>query len=305
MTSSEKRFFGFVLCIAVLVIAAILSAIGGFFLVDKLDSEQRDALIMVKSELYGAVVRGDLNEVERLLDRYPEAVNLSLSETPTEYGKSMNDDTPLIAAGNNVDMVELLLSRGADVNKPTPLTRRYPLTQVLSTDTYNRFKVAWLYINNGADVCVIDAEAGSVPNAIVSVFVQNGAENALLQLSARDIMEYAVERGASLKIESYIDYEVRSILGKAIENNLYMVVEYLILSDVCGVNDRVTNNGRTPLIEAICCYREHIVEFLLENGADPSIADYEGTNAYGYILILFDEKNLIRQTVEKFVKIEE
>ncbi len=304
MTSKEKSVLGIILGVFVIVLAVLLSAFGGLFLVNELDEEMRDEIVAAKGELYAAVVRGDLDQVSELLDRYPEAVNLSLAETPGEYGKSMNDDTPLIAAGSNVEMVELLLERGADPNKPTPLTSRYPLTQVLADGTYDRFRVAWLYINSGADVCVNDAEVGSVPAAIVSVVIQDGAENALLQLSARDIMEYALDRGASKKIEAVADYAPNSVLGGAIESNLYMTVEYLVSSEHCRVNGRVTANGRTPLIMAICCYRLDILNFLLENGADPTMSDMEGKNAYSYAMSL-GEDNLIREVVEKFVKSEE
>lgn len=299
MTSSEKRAIALILGILIFALAAAFAVLGGFFLAGRLADERNAELVDTKSELYVAVSSGDYEKVEAILSRRPEAVNEARAENPTEYGKAMNDDTLLIAAGDDVKMIELLIEHGADVNKPTPITSRYPITQVLAGGGKNRFEAAWVYVNNGADLCVTDAEAGSVPVAIASVFIENGAENALLQLSAKDLMEYAVNSGASLKIESATDYEVTNVFGLAIENNLYMTAEYFVTADIFSPNTRVTADGRTPLIEAICCTRVDITDMLLENGADPYVSDNNGKNAFYYLLHL-PEGNLVREAVEKY-----
>ena len=300
MTSSEKRAIALILGILIFALAAAFAVLGGFFLAGRLADERNAELVDTKSELYVAVSSGDYEKVEAILSRHPEAVNEARAENPTEYGKTMNDDTLLIAAGADVKMIELLIERGADVNKPTPITSRYPITQVLAGGDRNRFAAAWVYVNNGADLCVTDAEAGSVPVAIASVFIENGAENALLQLSAKDLMEHAVNSGASLKIKAMTDYWNTNVFGLAIENNLYITAEYFVTEDIFSPNTRVTADGRTPLIKAICCSSSYVTDMLLENGADPYVSDNNGNDSFYYIRHL-PEGNFVRKAVENYM----
>ena len=301
MTSSEKRAIALILGILIFALAAAFAVLGGFFLAGRLADERNAELVDTKSELYVAVSSGDYEKVEAILSRHPEAVNEARAENPTEYGKAMNDDTLLIAAGADVKMIELLIEHGADVNKPTPITSRYPITQVLAKNDRNRFAAAWVYVNNGADVLVNDSEAGSVPVAIASVRIENGADDAFLQLSARNLMEHAVNGGASLKIKALTDYWNTNVFGLAIENNLYATAEYFVAEGIFSPNTRVTADGRTPLIKAICVSNSDITEMLLENGADPYVSDNLGNDAFFYIRHL-PEGHLVKELVLARVK---
>ena len=97
MSSAEKRFF----VILFSVITVVVSVFIGLFLYGKISSETRAEAYaeryQAKKELHAAVVKGDYEGVESLLTRYPEMVDLPLSENTEEYGKSLVYDTPLIA----------------------------------------------------------------------------------------------------------------------------------------------------------------------------------------------------------------
>ena len=67
---------------------------------------------VVKKELFYAVERGETNEVNMILRRFPDMVNLT----------AMNDMTPIhfaISLGH-LDLVKLLIERGANISARGP-----------------------------------------------------------------------------------------------------------------------------------------------------------------------------------------
>ena len=63
---------------------------------------------VVRKELFYAVERGDTNEVDMILKRFPDMVNLT----------AMNDMMPIMFAISlgHLELVKLLIERGADIS---------------------------------------------------------------------------------------------------------------------------------------------------------------------------------------------
>ena len=63
---------------------------------------------VVRKELFYSVERGDTNEVNMILKRFPDMVNLT----------AMNDMTPIMFAISlgHLELVKLLIERGADIS---------------------------------------------------------------------------------------------------------------------------------------------------------------------------------------------
>ena len=96
-------------------------------------------------ELLKATNRGDLEEVEKLLD----------SGVPVNF-KNKDDETALHFAAQEgfLDIVGLLIKKGANINaldyaKETPLFRSV---------CWNNYKMTWFLLRNGADVSLRDID---------------------------------------------------------------------------------------------------------------------------------------------------
>ena len=63
---------------------------------------------ILKKEIFYAIERGDTDEVDKILTRYPDLVNLV----------AMNELTPIMFAVSlgHLELVKLLTNRGADIN---------------------------------------------------------------------------------------------------------------------------------------------------------------------------------------------
>lgn len=64
---------------------------------------------VLKKEIFYAIERGDTDEVDKILTRYPDLVNLV----------AMNELTPIMFAVSlgHIELVKLLTNRGADINQ--------------------------------------------------------------------------------------------------------------------------------------------------------------------------------------------
>ncbi|XP_076253497.1 ankyrin repeat and SAM domain-containing protein flippy [Rhynchophorus ferrugineus] len=137
--------------------------------------------------------------------------------------------TPLIQAIQNDDMqiLQLLITLGANVNKPLLVTQRTPLMYAIYD---GHLKAASLLIDKGADIFSKD-------------------------INGLNIMHYAVD---SDKLES---------------------VKFTFNAKI-NINEQ-DNKGWTPLYRAVIlkCNPE-IIQYLLENGADPTLKDNNGFDYY-------------------------
>jgi ankyrin repeat protein len=106
-----------------------------------------DAISSARSdEIHKAVVKGDFNKVVALLNEHPDLLEI----------KNNLGQTPLIAAVNHnqVEIAELLLANGANVNARDP-QKRTPLILALPVNNHDR--MLRLLLAKGADVNLADS----------------------------------------------------------------------------------------------------------------------------------------------------
>ena len=241
----------------------------------------------LRQEFNRAVTNGDYERAKQMLEKTPKLANLPVARNSLEYAESVNDDTPLIAAGANMKIVRLLVDHGADINKATPISHRYPITSVLASEADERYDVAWFYIGKGADVTCDDYVNG---NFLVAALRSEGEININLQNSAVDIVKYGLENGVSTDIPQKLNVGVNSLMGLAAQNNYYKVIQYFYLEKKFDINERVTDDQKTPLMVAVKNGHYGATNYLVFYGAKEGYKDNYGRTAYDYAKLSRDQR---------------
>jgi ankyrin repeat protein len=251
-----------------------------------------------------AVKSDNLEKVKALLKNHPDLVN----------SKDKNGETPLEIAAmfGHKDMVELLLTKGADVNSKdtscgrTPLHYAWnePIAELLLTNksevdargkdgetplfmavNFGHKDVAELLLAHGADVNA-RIDDGETPLYAVQdigtaeLLLAHGADVYAKDKSGDTPLHEAWDKAITeLLLKNHADVNAKNRNG---ETPLHTVV-LSSLNDVVGVLlahgadvNAKDNQGRTPLHDAAECGWQDVVELLLAHGADVNAKDNKG-----------------------------
>ena len=239
-----------------------------------------------KKLLFSAVGNHQLKTAEVIVTVFPSLVDEY--EVNNRFLAGLRDwssNTPLLEACENrdVDMIRLLVEKGADVNKGSNVVEAYPFTTVLSMGfLWDGEDVVWLLIDNGADLAV-DSRDGTVPQAMFSLKVND--DDVEKQERTLALLTYLDEQGIPLKSSSeWRSYGINKLLGYAARCNQVLSCKYLLDNGYYEVDEIVDRYGRTSLIIAAKEGSHGACKLLLEYGADKSIKDNEGKTAYDYAI---------------------
>ena len=159
----------------------------------------------------------------------------------------------------NQPLVEVLLKNKASVNKKD----LFGISPLMSAVSLGLTKIAELLIQNGADV---DGLNDYDETPLLKAIQQQKSRCARL----------LIDRGADLKRITGFE---ETYLHQAIRNDLSTIAELLVEKGI-DVNKQ-NKRGETPLHVALKnSNSEAMVEVLLDHGADESICDNEGRDAY-------------------------
>lgn len=241
-----------------------------------------------KQDLFNALKNNDPRVVTKILDQYPDLVNEDYYAILVPIDAS--NSSPLIHAikYGDLEMVNLLVEKGANVNKST--ARSYPLHQALFLGKYD---VAWYLINNGANVL---AKSGkwkeSVPFCILSQRITQ--DNADWEQAQYELMKYVLEHGAPLDPPSGSLEGIKTLLGLAVYQNNKLIAKYLLDKQICNVNEIVNPEytKKTALIIATEKQSYELCQLLLNYGADITATDIDGNAAIDYAKALDNEQLL-------------
>ena len=214
-------------------------------------------------------------EFEACVADNENAVNKPYYSTP--LWKLLDDVNycPIHYAVKNGDTekVSILLKHGADPNLEDPTVNRKPLAFALLSGTPDRFAIAELLIENGADIEIHD---------------KNDDIFSLATVLTVDDSEETVKAGTEF-VKSLIqttDYTNNKdkydpiIVGAATYGNTELV-QYLLDNHIDEIDDS-TEDGITPLMGTTLTNEPDMCRFLFDNGADKTKKSKEGLTAYDY-----------------------
>ncbi len=189
-------------------------------------------------------------------------VALSLGFALVKYSKNKNEKMTLLNAVHqqNLHVVKMLIGNGADLDQQNERGR----TPLMIATYNNDLDIAKVLIETGADVNIQDDMQNSP-------FLYAAEEGYL------EILQLATKAGADPTI---IDRNGNTALIPAAEHGNVKVLHWLLSEIQIDVN-HINNLGWTALLEAIILgdgskkYQE-CVKLLLQNKANPNIADKDG-----------------------------
>jgi ankyrin repeat protein len=212
---------------------ALLSDGGGRLMIDLLVSKGAKV-----PELHLAAHRGDIDKVRSSLEKGTKIdVRDKAMHTPLFYA----------ASAGQINVVDLLISKGADVNAKDIRGGETPLFYAAKAGQKN---VVELLIDKGADVNARGSQ-------------HSGALESAAWLGRSDVAELLIAKGADVNAKDDWDYIP---LHAAAGSGLVEIVKLLIAkgSDVNAKNEW----GETPLHSAILYGQIRVVEVLIAKSAD-------------------------------------
>lgn len=179
---------------------------------------------------------------------------------------SRDGETALYLAADRgfFKVVEYFLRLGMDVNQTRRLDGTSPL---FAACQINNSKIVKLLLRNGADPNIVRILDGKTPLHRICRKIQNKPENKTLQTIFDQLLIY----GANPNIAEM--YGGMNALHLCCKNGYLEGVVKLIRYGV-NVNARRSKDGATPLFLAAKKGFRGILNFLLEQGADPTISCY-------------------------------
>ena len=208
------------------------------------------ALGSVEDRLFDAAKKGDLPALTLLLDQHPE--KMQARNEPYEHTL-----LHVAAFAGNLEIVDLLLKRGLDVNAREKGDNTYAMHWAAAAA---HLDVVRRLADGGGDV--VGHGDDHALEVIGWACCWDGGDDA----AHRAVVDFLVSRGARHHIYS------------AISLNLADEVRRIVAADPAALNRRMSRNedNRMPLHFAVQHNRPEMVSLLLELGADPLAVDGSG-----------------------------
>jgi cytohesin len=219
------------------------------------------------STIHYAARHGDLDMVKKFLTK---GVDVNI-----KYGK--NEWTPLLfaAPGHHKDVLELLISKGANVNA----TGKRKLTALHFAARGEKLEIVQLLVNNGANI-----EAEDLPEHGYWLF---GVPKTPLDLAYGKTKTFLSKTVSKLRAKE-------SLHGAVSDNDIQLVKQHL----AAGANVNAKNEqGQTPIHLAAKTrkVKKEITELLIANNADVNVKAVDGATP----LHLVKNKEVAELLIEK------
>lgn len=222
----------------------------------------------------------DLYAIEEIINKNPECINTYPSITSKGWHSAMNWRVcyPLNEAcvTGNIDIIELLIESGADVNCNDGLT---PLSIVYSSKVNNWYAISQILIENGASLDYTTEYSGKKSSVLIDI-VQNrpGASSSSYESDNEEEVIAAFNYALDNCDQNNVNW--MRVLQHSVSSDRIEITKVLLNDGYCNVND--TSVGMTALMFAARDSTIEMVQLLLDYGADKNIQSSNGKTAYDY-----------------------
>lgn len=212
--------------------------------------------VTLDEQLFDASERGDAASLGTLLDAHPD----KLHARRPPYAWSL---LHIAAQKGHLDVVDLLLRRGLDVN-----TRE---------EGDNTYAIHWAAAAGHAEVVRRLADAGGD-------VIGHGDDHELEVIGWATCWDGCDDDAHRRVVDVLLRRGARHHIFSAIAMNLADEVRRIVAADPSALNRRLSRNenNRGPLIHAVVMNRPEMVSLLLDLGADPLATDADGQTAAAY-----------------------
>ena len=231
-------------------------------------------------KLVSAIRDKDMVAVRQIIEKKPTCINTYPALTSKWWHSAMNWRVcyPLneACATGNIDLIELLIDNGADVNCNDGLT---PLSIAYNSKVDNWYEISRILIENGASLNYITEYSGGKSSVLQDIVaVRPGA--ALPGYKPENKEEVIKSFDYAIEECDHDNVNWMRVLQNSVSNNRIEIVKFLLDQENCTVND--TSVGITALMFAARDSTPEMVQLLLDYGADKSIKSTDGKTAYDY-----------------------
>lgn len=242
-------------------------------------------------KLISAINKENIIAVQQIVKKKPTCINTYPSITSKWWHSAMNTRIcyPLNEAcgTGNIELIELLIENGADVNCNDGLT---PLSITYHSKVDNWYEISQILIENGASLDYTTDYSGGKSSVLQDIVqVRSGAALPGYKPESKEevikAFNYAIEN------INHNNVDWMRVLQHSVSNNRIEIVELLLEQEYCTVND--TSVGMTALMFAARDSTPEMVKLLLDYGADKSIKSTDGKTAYDYA-VEFDNCDVIK-----------
>ena len=241
-------------------------------------------------KLISAIGEDNIIAVQQIIEKKPTCINTYPTIISKWWQSAMDWRAwyPLNEAcvTGNIDLIELLIKNGADVNCNDGLT---PLSCTYSSKIYNWYEISQILIENGASLDYITEYSGG-KSSILQDIVQNRAGAALPGYVPDNEEEVIKAFNYALENCDHNNVDWMVVLQHSVSNDRIEIVKFLLDQKYCDVNDN--SIGMTALMFAARDSTPAMVQLLLDYGADKSIKSYNEETAYDFA-IRFKRKDII------------
>lgn len=266
------------------VIVGILIFTGGILL------QVFNSNLWYSKKMVSSIREEDLAAVQKIILKKPTCINTYPTITPRKVRAFLDVPRvcyPLTEATytGNIELVELLIENGADVNCNDGLT---PLSNTYRAKKENWYEISQILIKSGASLdyttdysmgksAVLSDIVNPRPGAALPGYIPDSQEEVVASF------QYALE----VCDHSNVDWGV--VFKESVWYERYEIVRILLDQGYCNVNDVLIN--RTALMYAAMYSTPEMVQLLLDYGADKNLkSGDEGKTACDYAMERYKER---------------
>ena len=233
-------------------------------------------------KLISAIREENIIAVQQIIEEKPTCINTYPSITSKWWHSAMNWRVcyPLNEAcgTGNINLIELLIENGADVNCNDGLT---PLSIIYNSKADDWYEISQILIENGASLNYITDYSGGKSSVLQDIVkVRSGAALPGYKPESKEevikAFNYAIEN------INHNNVNWMRVLQHSVSNDRIEIVKLLLEQEYCTVND--TSVGMTALMFAARDSAPEMVQLLLDYGADKNIKSSNGKTAYDYAI---------------------